>query len=77
MAPTNMSSVEGETSRRMDWSHLIGDCVEIWLEELHVCTGIVDQATSDDSVLWLAADGSRTRQLFDKYAGYEVRMGKR
>jgi hypothetical protein len=52
---------------------LVGDGVEVWLFGVHVCTGIVEEATADDSILWVAAEGARTRQLFDKLSGYEVR----
>lgn len=55
------------------WSQLVGDCVEVWLSGEYVCTGIVEEATVDDSILWVAAEGTRTRQLFDKHSGYEVR----
>lgn len=54
------------------WSQLVGEQVEIKLAGQYVRTGVVDLATPDDSVLWLAADGVWTRQLFDKYSGYEV-----
>lgn len=55
------------------WSQLVGDRVEVWLDGEHICTGVVEEATDDDSVLWVGAEGARTRQLFDKFSGYEVR----
>jgi len=58
--------------RREDWSRLVGRTVEVWLEGRPVATGIVDQATSDDMVLWLAAQGIQRRKLYDKPAGFEV-----
>ncbi len=39
----------------------------------HVLTGVVEQASDDDSVLWIAAEGLSTRKLFDKSTGgYQV-----
>lgn len=72
MIPTSAWSAECDLSRRANWSQLVGEHVEIWLKGRHVCTGIVDQAGPDDSVLWIAAEGLRTRKLFDKHSGYEV-----
>lgn len=56
-----------------NWSRLVGDCVEVWLSDQHVVTGTVDEVTADGCILWVAAEGNRTRQLFDKFSGYEVR----
>ncbi|HJV98117.1 MAG TPA: hypothetical protein VJ617_03365 [Arthrobacter sp.] len=39
----------------------------------YVLTGVVDQATADDSVLWIAAAGIDKRRLFDKRSGFQVR----
>ncbi|SCC30295.1 hypothetical protein GA0061083_0061 [Pseudarthrobacter enclensis] len=57
---------------RSDWSSLVGEPVEIWREGRRVRTGLIEQATSDDSVLWIAAEGALPREMFDKYAGCEV-----
>jgi hypothetical protein len=58
--------------RRDDWSQLIGRTVEVWFYGELITTGIVEQATSDDTVLWIAAQGIQRRKLYDKLTGYEV-----
>lgn len=58
---------------RSDWSRLVGQSVEVWRGDRHVARGVVDQATSDDSVVWLVPAGVENRRLFDKLAGYELR----
>lgn len=72
MMPTSASIVSPDRYCRSDWSHLMGEPVEIWRNGRCVRTGLVDQVTSDDSVLWIAGEGALTREMFDKYAGYEV-----
>jgi hypothetical protein len=57
---------------RGDWARLTGHTVEVWLLGEHVMTGVVDQASEDDSVLWIAGAGISTRRLFDKSTGYQV-----
>ncbi|MET3903207.1 MULTISPECIES: hypothetical protein [unclassified Paenarthrobacter] len=57
---------------RNDWAQLVGHTVEVWLLERHVLTGVVEQASDDDSVLWIAAEGLSTRKLFDKPTGYQI-----
>jgi hypothetical protein len=51
---------------------LAGRTVEVWLLGEHILTGRVEQAAEDDAILWIAAEGSRTRKLFDKRSGYQV-----
>jgi hypothetical protein len=46
--------------------------VEVWLEGQHVATGEVEQATADDSILWIAPWGVQRRKLYDKWDGYSV-----
>lgn len=57
---------------RADWSRLPGRSVEVWLLGQHVASGVVDQAAEDGSVLWIAAEGIRTRRIFDKSSGYQI-----
>jgi hypothetical protein len=57
---------------RGDWGRLPGHTVEVWLLGEHVASGVVDQATEDDSVLWIAAEGISTRRVFDKSSGYQI-----
>ncbi|WP_249336069.1 hypothetical protein [Sinomonas gamaensis] len=68
------SAIKSPTGRgrREDWSQLVGRTVEVWLGANLVSTGIVDQATSDDMVVWIAAQGIQRRKLYDKLTGYEV-----
>lgn len=58
---------------RSDWARLTGHTVEVWLLGEHIVTGVVEQAADDDSVLWIAAAGASTRNLFDKPTGYKIR----
>ena len=57
-----------------NWSQLVGEHVEVWLEGEYIRNGRVEDVMPDDSILWVAAEGARTRQLFDKFSGYEVRL---
>ena len=57
---------------RKDWAQLTGHTVEVWLSDDLVMTGVVEQASDDDSVLWIAAAGASTRRLFDTSTGYQV-----
>ena len=72
MGKTSVIKTEHGRGLRDDWSRLTGRTVEVWLEGRPVATGIVDQATADDSVLWLAAHGIQRRKLYDKLAGFQV-----
>jgi predicted anti-sigma-YlaC factor YlaD len=76
MASVTLCPTRTSTRRklRIDWSRLTGHTVEVWLMGQHVVTGVVEQATDDDSVLWIAGSGAFTRRLFDKSTGYEVRV---
>jgi hypothetical protein len=62
----------GGRGLRRDWAMLTGRTVEVWRMGEYILTGIVEQAAQDDSVLWIAAEGSRTRKLFDKLDGYQI-----
>ncbi|UTT69189.1 hypothetical protein NMQ03_18665 [Arthrobacter sp. DNA4] len=57
---------------RADWARLTGRSVEVWLHGEHVASGVVDQASEDGSVLWIAAEGISTRRIFDKSSGYQI-----
>ncbi|MEW9871874.1 hypothetical protein [Arthrobacter sp. HS15c] len=58
---------------RTDWARLTGHTVEVWRMGEYIVTGVVDQASADDSVLWIAAAGNDRRRLFDKRSGFQVR----
>jgi hypothetical protein len=68
------SAIKTTTGRglREDWSQLIGRTVEVWLFGELITTGTVEQATADDTVIWIAAQGIQRRKLYDKLTGYEV-----
>lgn len=55
-----------------DWSRLAGAKIEIHRHGHLVRAGIVDAVMPDDTILWLAADHNRNRELFEAAAGYEV-----
>ena len=69
-----IGAVKTENGRglREDWSQLVGRTVEVWQWDKQVATGKVDQASGDDAILWLAADGNETRRLYDKPSGFRV-----
>ncbi|UZX03207.1 hypothetical protein F8G81_11785 [Arthrobacter sp. CDRTa11] len=71
MAGSAIKTEEGRGLRN-DWRMLAGRTVEVWLLGEHILTGRVEQAAEDDAILWIAAEGSRTRKLFDKRSGYQV-----
>ena len=58
--------------RHDDWSRLIGATVEIRCQGDTVRTGLVDQATKDSNILWLAQKGNNPRKMIDKAQGYEA-----
>ncbi|KHL00954.1 hypothetical protein [Sinomonas humi] len=72
MRQTTVVKTRTGRGRRDDWSQLVGRTVEVWFQGEQVATGVVDLAASDDTVLWLAAQGIQRRKLYDKLAGYEV-----
>lgn len=68
------SRIKTEAGRglREDWSQLSGRTVEVWRGCEYVGMGVVELASADDAVLWLAADGPQGRRLYDKRSGYQV-----
>ena len=55
-----------------DWSKLIGRTVEVWLNGKCVAIGRIEEAASDDSVVWIAGQGNDTRKLYDRGTGYQI-----
>jgi len=55
-----------------DWLPVVGQVVEIRLHGQAVRTGTVDAVTSDNSILWLAAEGAYPRVMLERSAGYNV-----
>lgn len=54
------------------WDLLPGTLVEIRHGGRPVQTGRIDAVTVNADVLWLAANGSHPRRLFERAEGYEV-----
>jgi len=55
-----------------DWVPVLGRTVEIRHRNTTIRAGRVDAVTDDGKILWLAADGSHPRCLFDRSQGYSV-----
>jgi hypothetical protein len=55
-----------------DWKTLVGRWVQIRVNCMLVDQGVVDAVTSDNSVLWLEADGALGRRLFMREDNFEV-----
>ncbi|WP_461163043.1 hypothetical protein [Arthrobacter sp. R4-81] len=72
MLDMGSTSIGARRGLRKDWARLTGRTVEVWLLGEHIMTGVVDQASPDDSVLWIAAAGAETRRLFDRRTGYQI-----
>lgn len=55
-----------------NWFPVVGETVEIRLHDKPVRRGRVDGVTSDDQILWLAADGAELRAMFERCQDYSV-----
>ena len=55
-----------------EWFPVIGEIVEIRLNDTTVRTGMVDGVTYDDQILWMAADGAELRMMFERSQDYSV-----
>ncbi|ALV39866.1 hypothetical protein AU252_00715 [Pseudarthrobacter sulfonivorans] len=60
------------TYRHDNWDQLIGALIEVRKNQKVLRTGRVDDAMSDSSCLWLAADANNNRALFEAAEGYEA-----
>ncbi|MGN6405006.1 hypothetical protein [Sinomonas sp.] len=58
--------------RSADWPSLIGASVEIRKNTRTVRVGVVDEAMTDSSVLWLGSDGAQPRASYETAPGYEA-----
>lgn len=54
------------------WQNLVGARVEVRKNGAVVREGLVDDAMPDASALWIAADGSTSRELIEAAEGFEV-----
>lgn len=57
-----------------DWRRLPGAAVEVW--HLGTLQGIriVETATEDSNIVWVAADASGPRKLLQRRSGYVLRI---
>jgi hypothetical protein len=55
-----------------DWHPVVGELVEIRRDNQVVRTGAVEAVTSDDGILWIAAEGAERRTLYERAQGYSV-----
>lgn len=58
--------------RSNEWSRLVGEKVEIRKPGTPPLNGLVDAATSDNSVLWLVQHGIEARKMVEATEGYVV-----
>jgi hypothetical protein len=54
-----------------DWTALKGVSIDVRLNGRTICSGIVDDVTTDGSILWVHPAGSE-RRLFQKSNSYEA-----
>jgi phosphopentomutase len=64
--------VKNKLHLQPEWFPVVGETVEIRLDNHAVRTGRVDGVTSDDQVLWIAADGAEPRAMFERCDDYSV-----
>jgi hypothetical protein len=57
-----------------EWRTLRGAEVEIWHDGHLQRTGIIDEATEDSAIAWVAADAKEPRRLLECASGFELRI---
>jgi len=57
---------------QVQWSQLVNVLVEVRQNGRTIRQGIVDDAMPDSSALWIAADSTDPRRIFEACRGYEV-----
>ena len=55
-----------------DWVPARGRIVAIIHNDVLLRIGLVEEVTTDGSILWLAARGASTRIMIEKSEGYEI-----
>lgn len=55
-----------------DWVPLLGQEIRIVRHGKEVRNGVVDAVMPDGSILWLAAEATTPRSMFERAAGYEA-----
>lgn len=69
----NLMTLHRATPRKhVEWSLLIDALVEIRHHGKAIRTGFVEDAMPDSSALWLAADATHPRRMFEAARGHQV-----
>jgi hypothetical protein len=63
--------------RHDEWNSLRGAEVQVWRGGTLLRTGVVDAATDDSSIAWVAADANDRRRLVDKASGYVLKISSK
>lgn len=70
--PSLGNTVENKLHLQAEWLPVVGEIVEIRLNNKPVRRGRVDSVTPDGQILWLAADGAEPRSMFERLQHYSV-----
>lgn len=57
-----------------NWRRLPGIEAEIWLNGDLERTGVIDAASEDSTIAWVAADAINPRRLLERANGFELRI---
>ena len=60
--------------RHDDWHSLQGAEVQVWRGAALLRTGVIDAATEDSTIAWIAADANDRRWLVDKASGFQLKI---
>lgn len=58
--------------RTNQWQSVIGETVEVWLDQRLFRRGVVDEVMPDASGLWIARDWPFQREFIDAASGFAV-----
>lgn len=67
-----MTTVNETPHKHTDWALLTNALVEIRRHGATIRTGIVDAVMQDSSMVWIAADATHPRQLFEASEDHEI-----
>lgn len=56
------------------WQRLPGAQVEVWQEGILEGIRVVETATDDSKIVWVAADASGPRKLLERSSGYVLKV---
>lgn len=57
-----------------DWRRLPGAQVEIWHDGSFLGIRLVEAATEDSKIVWVAADANGPRKLLERTSGYVLKI---